>query len=76
MESEKKLEQTKVNLLRINDIVSEIESNIGPLKNQSEKARTLKMAKNQLSEFEHCFVSSFDARSIASLREKIIVHLK
>ena len=44
--------------------------------NQSEKARTLKMAKNQLSEFEHCFVSSFDARSIASLREKIIVHLK
>ena len=44
--------------------------------NQSEKARTLKMAKNQLSEFEHCFVSSFDARSIASLKEKIIVHLK
>ena len=44
--------------------------------NQSEKARSLKMAKNQLSEFEHCFVSSFDARSIASLREKIIVHLK
>ena len=44
--------------------------------NQSEKARTLKMAKNQLSEFEHCFVSSFDVRSIASLKEKIIVHLK
>ena len=44
--------------------------------NQSEKARTLKMAKNQLSKFEHCFVSSFDAGSIASLREKIIVHLK
>ena len=38
-ESEKKLEQTKVNLLRINDIVSEIESNIEPLKAQSEKAR-------------------------------------
>ena len=38
-ESEKKLEQTKVNLLRINDIVAEIESNITPLKAQSEKAR-------------------------------------
>ena len=38
-ESEKKLEQTKVNLLRINDIISEIETNIGPLKEQSEKAR-------------------------------------
>ena len=34
-ESEKKLEQTKLNLLRINDIVSEIETTIGPLKTQS-----------------------------------------
>ncbi len=38
-ESEKKLEQTKLNLLRINDILSEIESNIEPLKIQSEKAK-------------------------------------
>ena len=39
LESEKKLEQTKLNLLRINDIVTEIEGNIEPLKLQSEKAR-------------------------------------
>ena len=39
VESEKKLEQTKLNLLRINDIISEIESNINPLKEQSEKAK-------------------------------------
>lgn len=39
IESEKKLEQTKLNLLRINDIVTEIEGNIEPLKIQSEKAR-------------------------------------
>ena len=38
-ESEKKLEQTKLNLVRINDILSEIEANIEPLKLQSEKAR-------------------------------------
>ena len=38
-ESEKKLEHTKVNLLRINDILSEIETNIEPLKLQSEKAK-------------------------------------
>ena len=38
-ESEKKLEQTKLNLLRINDILAEIEGNIEPLKAQSEKAR-------------------------------------
>ena len=36
-ESEKKLEQTKLNLLRINDILSEIEANIEPLKLQSER---------------------------------------
>ncbi len=38
-DSEKKLEQTKLNLLRINDILSEIEVNIEPLKKQSEKAK-------------------------------------
>ena len=38
-ESEKKLEQTKLNLLRINDILSEIEANIEPLKLQADKAK-------------------------------------
>ena len=38
-ESEKKLEQTKLNLLRINDILSEIESGLDPLRIQSEKAK-------------------------------------
>ena len=38
-ESEKKLEQTKLNLLRINDIIAEIEMNIDSLQSQSEKAR-------------------------------------
>ena len=33
------MEQTKLNLLRINDIINEIEGNIGSLKSQSEKAR-------------------------------------
>ena len=39
LESEKKLEQTKINLLRINDILAEIESNIEPLKLGAEKAK-------------------------------------
>ena len=38
-EAEKKLEHTKLNLLRINDIISEIEGNLGPLQTQSEKAK-------------------------------------
>ncbi len=38
-EAEKKLENTKQNLLRINDIVLELETQLGPLKEQSEKAK-------------------------------------
>ena len=38
-ESEKKLEQTKINLLRINDIIQEIENNIETLKLSAEKAK-------------------------------------
>ena len=51
-ESEKKLEQTKVNLLRINDIISEIETNIGPLKEQSEKARAFLDLREELKKNE------------------------
>lgn len=38
-EAEKKIENTRQNLLRINDIVSEIENQLGPLEEQSEKAK-------------------------------------
>ena len=51
-ESEKKLEQTKVNLLRINDILSEIEVNIEPLKKQSEKAKKFLDLREELKEIE------------------------
>ncbi len=52
VESEKKLEQTKLNLLRINDIISEIEMNIGPLKNQSEKAKKYLTLRDELKNIE------------------------
>ena len=51
-ESEKKLEQTKLNLLRINDIISEIESNIDPLKEQSEKAKKFLDLRESLKSIE------------------------
>ena len=51
-ESEKKLEQTKLNLLRINDIISEIEGNIGPLKIQSEKAKKFLNLREELKNIE------------------------
>jgi len=51
-ETEKKLEQTKLNLLRINDILLEIESKIEPLKNQSEKAKKFLELRDELKNIE------------------------
>ena len=51
-ESEKKLEQTKLNLLRINDIISEIEVNIDSLKTQSEKAKKFLSLRDELKNIE------------------------
>ena len=51
-ETEKKLEQTKVNLIRINDILSEISLNIDPLKNQAEKAKKYLDLKEELKKIE------------------------
>ena len=52
LESEKKLENTKLNLLRINDILSEIESTIEPLKIQSEKAKKFLDLREELKGIE------------------------
>ena len=51
-ESEKKMEHTKLNLLRINDILSEIELNIEPLKKQSEKAKKYLNLREELKDIE------------------------
>ena len=52
VESEKKLEQTKLNLLRINDILTEIEGQIEPLKIQSEKAKRFLSLRDELKNIE------------------------
>ena len=51
-ESEKKLESTKLNLLRINDILSEIETNLEPLKLQADKAKKYLNLKEELKNIE------------------------
>ena len=51
-ESEKKLEHTKLNVLRINDILTEIEANLDPLKEQSDKAKRYLDLKNELKSIE------------------------
>ena len=51
-ETEKKLEQTKLNLIRINDILLEIETTIGPLKEQSDKAKKYLELRENLKNIE------------------------
>ena len=51
-ESEKKLERTKLNLLRINDILTEIEGNLEPLKHKADKARKYLDLKQELKNIE------------------------
>lgn len=47
-EAQKKLEDTEANLLRINDLVVELEGQVEPLRVQSEKAETYKALKEEL----------------------------
>ena len=51
-ETIKKLEQTKVNLMRINDILTELENNLEPLKAQSDKAKIYLDLKSKLKDIE------------------------
>ena len=51
-ESEKKLEHTKLNLLRINDILSEIEGNLEPLQMQADKAKKYLNLREELKNIE------------------------
>ena len=66
IEAEKKLERTKLNLLRINDILSEIEQNINPLKTQAEKAKEFLNLREELKSIE---VGLF-VYNIATYKEK------
>jgi len=51
-EAQKKLEDTENNLLRIHDLVSELQGQIDPLKEQSEKAEAYKTLKEELKNKE------------------------
>ena len=67
LEAEKKLELTKQNLLRINDIISELENQLEPLKVQSEIARKYLRLKEELKELE----VNVCINNIDKLREKL-----
>jgi len=66
-ESEKKLELTRQNLLRLNDIINELEVQIEPLRNQSDAAKKFLSIRDKLKELEvNLFIDN-----IASFKEKI-----
>lgn len=51
-EAERKLESTRQNLLRITDIITELESKLGPLEKQSEKAQKYLKLRDELKLYE------------------------
>ncbi|MDP4181728.1 MAG: chromosome segregation protein SMC [Bacillota bacterium] len=70
IEAEKKLEQTEQNLVRINDIINELEMQIEPLRVQSETAKKYLSIRDTLKELE----INVYIENIAKFREKIKEH--
>ncbi len=50
--AQKKLENERENLVRVNDILSELERQVGPLERQSEKAKIYLNKKSELKEYD------------------------
>ena len=60
-EAERKLENTKKNLVRLQDILEELGTQIGPLEEQSEAARTFLRLRDELREIEvNLFLYQYD----------------
>ncbi len=71
-EATRKLEKTNDNLVRIMDIVAELETQIGPLKEQSEKAQKFLVLSEELKELEvTAFVNSIEKNKAAYDKAKV-----
>ena len=73
-ESERKLLRTRENLLRFNDIMAELENQLGPLERQAEKARQFRDLSEELKRHEiNTFISKFE--NVAVEKDKINVKI-
>jgi chromosome segregation protein len=80
-QAERKLDAAEQNLLRVGDIVSELEKRMGTLERQAKKAEKYKLLKAQLRELDLCAaahrhlelvaVERFEAGELAALREAL-----
>lgn len=74
-ESERKLDRTRENLIRFNDIMSELENQLEPLSRQAEKTRQYRELSEELKHHEiNSFISRSD--SVASEKNKINVKIQ
>ncbi|MCR5120521.1 MAG: chromosome segregation protein SMC [Lachnospiraceae bacterium] len=74
--SVKKLEDERQNLLRVNDILAELEKQVGPLEKQAEKAREYLKKKEELKKLDINYFLLENQRRLdekASLQEKLDV---
>lgn len=74
IEAERKLNRTQDNLTRINDIISEIDRQLAPLKRQSETAKIYLELKEKLKNLEvNAYIYQYDyaASNKAAIQEKI-----
>lgn len=81
-EATKKIENTKQNLVRINDIVNELETQLGPLEKQSEKAKKFLEIRENLKSLEiGLFISNINKnkqklQEISSQIDEIVAQLE
>ncbi len=74
--TEKTLESERMNLARVNDILSELEKQVGPLKEQSETARRFLIYKDELKKLDiNAFLLDVDANNeqLKELEDKITI---
>lgn len=70
-EAERKLARTRENLVRIDDIISEIERQMGPLKKQAEDAKKYLEYKGQLKDLEvNAYVYQYENANVAKAQIK------
>jgi len=74
-ESERKLERTHENIVRYNDILTEIENQLGPLSRQAEKAKEFNELSEELKTHElNVYVAKVDG--VETAKGKIFVRIK